>query len=123
MLTGLGDQGVLRCLIQRPHELRLAISTEAEGLIFCFGYKAYAEARRRAEEASSDFLARDWDEVAFVSRARRANLQEYRRRSLQEALDVGYSGISLVGWDQPLGPPLNQISDFRPADLPSRPAP
>jgi hypothetical protein len=51
---------------QRPHEVRLAISSEAEALIFCSGHKAYAEARRRAEEASSDFLARDWNEVAFV---------------------------------------------------------
>ena len=29
-----------------------------------FGDQAYAEARRRAEEASSDFLARDWSVVA-----------------------------------------------------------
>jgi hypothetical protein len=51
---------------QRPHELRLAISTEAEALMICFGDQAYAEARLRAEEASSDFLARDWSEVALV---------------------------------------------------------
>jgi hypothetical protein len=51
---------------QRPQELRLAISSEAEALIFFFGYKAYAEALRRAEEASSHFLARDWNEVAFM---------------------------------------------------------
>jgi hypothetical protein len=51
---------------QRPHELRLAISNEAEALIISFGEQAYAEARVRAEEASSDFLARDWNEVAHV---------------------------------------------------------
>jgi hypothetical protein len=51
---------------QRPHELRLAISSEAEALMISFGDQAYAEARQRAEEASSDFLARDWSEVALV---------------------------------------------------------
>ena len=51
---------------QRPHELRLAISNEAEALMISFGNQAYAEARLRAEEASSDFLALDWNEVAHV---------------------------------------------------------
>ena len=51
---------------QRPDELRLAISSEAEALISDFGGDAYVEARRRAKEASSDFLARDWSEVALV---------------------------------------------------------
>ena len=52
---------------QRPHELRLAISSEVEALISDFGGEAaYAEARLRAKEASSDFLARDWSEVALV---------------------------------------------------------
>jgi hypothetical protein len=49
---------------QRPHDLRLAISAEAEALMICFGDQAYAEACLRAEEASNDFLARDWNEVA-----------------------------------------------------------
>jgi hypothetical protein len=49
---------------QRPHELRLAISSEAEALMISFCDQAHAEARQRAEEASSDFLARDWNEVA-----------------------------------------------------------
>jgi hypothetical protein len=51
---------------QRPHDLRLAIAFEAEALIAGFGSEAYAEARRRAQEASSDFLARDWSEVALM---------------------------------------------------------
>jgi hypothetical protein len=51
---------------QRPHDLRLAVSFEAEALISDLGTEAYAEARRRAQEASSDFLARDWSEVALV---------------------------------------------------------
>jgi hypothetical protein len=56
---------------QRPHELRLAVSSEAEALMISFGDQAYAEARLRAEEASSDFLARDWNEVAHVARKTR----------------------------------------------------
>jgi len=50
----------------RPHELRLAISFEAEALMSSFGDEAYGEARRRAEEASNPFLARDWSEVALT---------------------------------------------------------
>jgi hypothetical protein len=49
---------------QGPHELRLAISSEAEALISDFAADAYAEACRRASEASSDSLARDWSVVA-----------------------------------------------------------
>jgi hypothetical protein len=51
---------------QRARDLRLAISFEAEALISDFGGEAYTEARRRAKQASSDFLARDWSEVALV---------------------------------------------------------
>ena len=50
----------------RSHELRLAISSAADALISDLGSEAYAVARRRAEEASSDLLARDWSEVALV---------------------------------------------------------
>jgi hypothetical protein len=49
---------------QRPHELRLAITSEAEALVSDFGGDAYAEALRRAKEASNDSLARDWSIVA-----------------------------------------------------------
>jgi hypothetical protein len=51
---------------QRPHELRLAISTEAEALISDFGGEAYAEACGRAKEASNDSLAPDWTIVAAM---------------------------------------------------------
>jgi hypothetical protein len=47
-----------------PNELRLAISSEAEALISDLGGDAYAEACRRAREASNDSLARDWSVVA-----------------------------------------------------------
>ena len=62
---------------QPAHELRLAISLEAEALISNFGDEAYVEARRRAEEASNDLLARDWDAVALTvtrTTARRSSL-------------------------------------------------
>jgi hypothetical protein len=49
---------------QRQHELRLAISHEAQALISDFGGDSYAEACRRATEASHDSLARDWTIVA-----------------------------------------------------------
>jgi hypothetical protein len=39
---------------RRPHDLRLAIACEAEALMSDFGGEACAQARRRAEEASSD---------------------------------------------------------------------
>jgi hypothetical protein len=66
---------------QRPHELRLAISSEAEALFSDFGGEAYAEACRRASEASSDSLARDWSVVAATI-ARRSG----RRPSVLDAL-------------------------------------
>jgi hypothetical protein len=66
---------------QRPHELRLAISSETEALISDFGGEAYAEACRRATEASSDSLARDWSVVAATI-ARRSG----RRSSVLDAL-------------------------------------
>jgi len=42
----------------------IAIDAEAEALISELGAHAYAEARRRETEASSDAIARDWDRVA-----------------------------------------------------------
>jgi hypothetical protein len=66
---------------QRPHELRLAISSEAEALISDFGGEAYAEACRRAREASNDSLARDWTIVAATI-ARRSGM----RSSVLDAL-------------------------------------
>ena len=48
------------------HELRLAVSSAADALISDLGGEAYAVARRRAEEASNDLLARDWSEVALL---------------------------------------------------------
>ena len=66
---------------QRPHELRLAISSEVEALISDFGGEAYVEACRRANEASSDSLAWVWTVVAATV-ARRSG----RRSSVLDAL-------------------------------------
>jgi hypothetical protein len=66
---------------QRPRELRLAISSETEALFSDFGSEAYAEACRRATEASSESLARDWSVVAATI-ARRSG----RRSSVLDAL-------------------------------------
>jgi hypothetical protein len=68
---------------QRPHDLRLAIPFEAEALVFGFGGEAYAEARRRAREASSDVLARDWSEVALVIMRRTGKRSSLLARVLQ----------------------------------------
>jgi hypothetical protein len=66
---------------QRPHELRLAISSEAQALISDFGGDAYVEACQRAGEASNDSLARDWRVVAAAI-ARRSGM----RSSVLDAL-------------------------------------
>jgi hypothetical protein len=60
-----GQPGVSE-MSHHEHELRLAVSSAAEALISDLGGEAYAVARRRAEEASSDLLARDWSEVALL---------------------------------------------------------
>jgi hypothetical protein len=51
---------------QRQRKLRLGIGVEAEALISDFGPEAYWAARRRAQEASSDAIARDWNGVALA---------------------------------------------------------
>ena len=51
---------------QRPRELRLGVHYEAQALLSGAGLEAYAVARRRAQEASSNAIARDWSDVARV---------------------------------------------------------
>jgi hypothetical protein len=51
---------------QRPRGLRLETNLEAKTLISELGGEAYSVARRRAEEASSETMAKDWSVVAFV---------------------------------------------------------
>ena len=51
---------------QRPQGLRLGIDLEAETLISSSGVDAYRIARRRADESSSQWLAKDWGKVAVA---------------------------------------------------------
>jgi hypothetical protein len=61
------DQEFPKCpTINGPMSCGLRFPPKPEALISDFCDGAYAEARRRAQEASSDSLARDWSEVALL---------------------------------------------------------
>ena len=88
-LRGWGPEVSKMSYHQRPHELRLAISSETEALISDFGGEAYAEAGRRASEASSDFPGaglerRRGDDRSLVGQAliRARRLIRLNRRTL-----------------------------------------
>jgi hypothetical protein len=49
---------------EHPRALGLEIGREAEALMLYLGPEAYSVARRRAEEASSDEMAKAWTGVA-----------------------------------------------------------
>jgi hypothetical protein len=66
---------------ERPRGVRLGIDVEADALLSTSGMQAYSIALKRAEEASSDEMARDWSVVAAAI-ARRSG----RRSSLLDAL-------------------------------------
>jgi hypothetical protein len=51
---------------QRPQGLRLGIDREAKTLISNSGVDAYRIARRRADESSSQQMAKDWSRVAVA---------------------------------------------------------
>lgn len=60
--------------------LRLEIDHEASALMIALGAQAYWAARRRAEEASSDEMAKGWTGVAaLIERrtAKRSSLLSY----------------------------------------------
>jgi hypothetical protein len=66
---------------ERPQGVRLGIEVEADALLSTSGMEAYSIALKRAEEASSDEMARDWSMVAATI-ARRSG----RRSSVLDAL-------------------------------------
>jgi hypothetical protein len=66
---------------ERPRRVRLGIELEADGLISISGAQAYSIALKRAQEASSDEIARDWSVVAATV-ARKSGI----RSSLLDAL-------------------------------------
>jgi hypothetical protein len=49
---------------ERPRKVRLGIELEVDALLSISGAQAYSIALKRAEEASSDEMARDWSVVA-----------------------------------------------------------
>jgi hypothetical protein len=49
---------------ERPRRVRLGIELEADALLSTSGAQAYSIALKRAEEASSEEMARDWSVVA-----------------------------------------------------------
>jgi hypothetical protein len=70
-------------MLQRewPQRVRLGIELEADALLSTSGAQAYSIALKRAEEASSDEMARDWSVVAATV-ARKSGV----RSSLLDAL-------------------------------------
>ena len=66
---------------EQPRKVRLGIELEADALLSTSGAEAYSIALKRAEEASSDEMARDWSVVAATV-ARRSGV----RSSLLDAL-------------------------------------
>ena len=49
---------------ERQRRVRLGIELEADALLSISGVQAYSIALKRAEEASSDEMVRDWSVVA-----------------------------------------------------------
>ena len=66
---------------ERPRRVRLGIELEADALLSISGAQAHSIALKRAEEASSDEMARDWSVVAETV-ARKSGV----RSSLLDAL-------------------------------------
>jgi hypothetical protein len=57
---------------QHQKALRLEVDHEAKALMIAVGAQAYWVARRRAEEASSDEMAKGWSGVAAAIERRTA---------------------------------------------------
>ena len=66
---------------ERQRRVRLGIELEADALLSISGVQAYSLALKRAEEASSDEMVRDWSVVAATV-ARKSGV----RSSLLDAL-------------------------------------
>jgi hypothetical protein len=66
---------------ERQRGVRLGIELEADALLSISGVQAYSIALKRAEEASSDEMGRDWSVVAATV-ARKSGV----RSSLLDAL-------------------------------------
>ena len=73
---------------QRPQGLRPRIDYEAHVLTSISGREAYWVARQRAEEASSEDMARDWTAVAAIAR-RSGRRQSFFRRHVPPVARMG----------------------------------
>ena len=93
---------------ERPRGVRLGIEVEADALLSTSGMQAYSIALKRAEEASSDEMARDWSVVAATI-ARRSG----RRSSLVDALFGWTGGRSRVASFQCPGPRARRAESCR----------
>jgi hypothetical protein len=66
---------------ERPRGARLGIELEADALLSISGVQAYSIALKRAQEASSDEMAREWSVVA-VTVARKSGVRTVCVKSL-----------------------------------------
>jgi hypothetical protein len=97
-----------------PQGLRLGIELEAETLISNSGVDAYRIARRRADESSSQQMAKDWSKVAVAiahkTRQRRAVLAAM----LADAQRAGARCCGANGVGTPARPPDSRPAGARP---------
>jgi hypothetical protein len=68
---------------ERPRGVRLGIDVEADALLSSSGVQAYSIALKRAEEASSDEMARDWSVVAATIARRSGRRSSNTRRFIR----------------------------------------
>jgi hypothetical protein len=79
--------------LPRPRARIKRLDTEADALICGLGVDAYAEARRKECEASSDTIARDWGRVAAAV-AKRTGLDVVHRRRRDADLALGSEPVA-----------------------------
>ena len=83
--------------LRRRREQAERIGAEADALISDLGDGAYAEARRRAREASSDEMEREWSRVALAiarKTGRRVGLDTATRMAMDADFSVRDDGIA-----------------------------
>src|SRR5271157_5775638 len=83
--------------LRRRREQAERIEAEADALISDLGNGAYAEARRRAHEASSDEMEREWSRVALAiarKTGRRVGVDTETRMAMDADFSVRDDGIA-----------------------------
>ena len=97
---------MLRWLRRRRERLE-RIEAEADALILNLGVEAYAEARRRQREASSDAMAREWNRVALAV-ARKTSKRAGLDTTTRMAMDADFSRLLEAVASSP-GPALPEL--------------